>query len=737
MILDKSKTYTYDSRKVNAGDSFICLPKGETFIEDALNRGANDVVHMSRKEFAESANEYFDYPTQKVCLIGITGTNGKTSVSYFAAQLLEALGHKVLVIGTINSPLTTPESWDILSKIKQHVDQGGTHVVLEVSSHGIDQKRVFGFDFNVKCLTNITHDHLDYHKTFENYKRTKMEFMIDYPGLSIYSDDLIPISQDLIPQLGGGFHQKNTASALAICEGLNIDRSELLHLLSQLQAPMGRFQTLEFGQPFTVIIDFAHTPDALEKLLIDALEIANGNNDRLRVVFGCGGDRDVAKRPAMGGVAANFSKYIYLTADNSRSEAPLAIIDNIKEGIQDASLIRHVLPDRHDAIALAIKDAKKDDVLVIAGKGHETKQVLKHMSYYFNDVDIASFEIFKQRKFRQKQQWVLNQPDANTDVLFISKKLIPLLKITYSQFRRALPTPSSTKIKDYLSKIQGEKIVFLESGNRCSMHQLFTFICGHSSRFISYEFDPEKSLEHNLVGLTLIDQTQAPLIIKLDPGAVPNLSRVIDVISPQHIVVGDLFTNEYIELSVQKSILKLLADNNPKFSLWCSQLMSDLSDPLDELNQSQVHIVQTNTWFDYLLEVSKELLIKLEVYHDDPTELFQQYLFASQLYYKCYLDASDQRFYVVRWLDDKVDLKSKLAFFKQNSDSINHFIWPGDTHQDFPAILGQLIEVDDTQCLLESSSEFFDQIKSGGVSTTLQLLWITPSQSLSELEAHL
>ena len=734
-MLDKSKTYTYDSRKVNAGDSFICLPKGETFIEDALNRGANDVVHMSRKEFAENANDYFDYPTQKICLIGITGTNGKTSVSYFTAQLLEALGYKVLVIGTINSPLTTPESWDILNKIKQHVDQGGTHVVLEVSSHGIDQKRVFGFDFNVKCLTNITHDHLDYHKTFENYKNTKMEFMLDYPGLSIYSDDLMPVSQELIPQLIGGFHQKNVASALAICEGLNIERSKLHSLLPQLQAPMGRFQTLEFGQPFTVIIDFAHTPDALEKLLHDALDIANGNKDRLRVVFGCGGDRDVTKRPAMGSVAARFSHQIYLTADNSRSEAPLAIMDDIKKGIENTASIRQVLPDRHDAIALAINDANKHDVVVIAGKGHETKQVLNRLSYYFNDVDIASFEIFKQRKFRAQQHWILNQPDAKADVLFISKKLIPLLKITYSQFRRSLPTPSNSKIKDYLSKIQGEKIVFLESNSRHSMHQMFTFICGHSSRFVSYEFDPNQSLEHNLVGLTLIDQTQAPLMIKIDPSTVSNLSRVIDVVSPQHIIVGDLFTNEYVELSIQKTILKLLADNNPKFSLWCSHLMSDLSEPLDELNQSQVHIVKTSTWFDYLLEVAKELLIKLEVYHDDPTALFQQYLFASQLYYKCYLGANNRSLYVVRWLDDKIDLKFKLAFFKQNSDFIHHFILPDDAEQSFRTTLSQVIEVDDTQRLFESSESFFEQVESDLNGTTLQLVWMMPSQSLSELEA--
>ena len=135
MILDQSRHYTHDSRRIKPGDGYICLPKGDAYIEDALQRGAVDVVHLTREAFAEAAHAYFDYPTKRVSLIGVTGTNGKTSVSYFVAQLLEQLGHKVLVIGTLNSALTTPESWDILDQIKAHADQGGTHVVLEVSSH--------------------------------------------------------------------------------------------------------------------------------------------------------------------------------------------------------------------------------------------------------------------------------------------------------------------------------------------------------------------------------------------------------------------------------------------------------------------------------------------------------------------------------------------------------------------------------------------------------------------------
>ena len=138
-MLDRSKTYAYDSRQIKTGDCFICLPKGDAYIEEALLNGATDVVHLNRQDFAQSANDYFDDPTKRVKLVGVTGTNGKTSVTYFTEQLLKKMGHKVLVIGTINSNLTTPESWDVLKQIKDHADNGGTHVVLEVSSHGIDQ----------------------------------------------------------------------------------------------------------------------------------------------------------------------------------------------------------------------------------------------------------------------------------------------------------------------------------------------------------------------------------------------------------------------------------------------------------------------------------------------------------------------------------------------------------------------------------------------------------------------
>ena len=304
-MLDKTKTYSYDSRLINSGDSFICLPKGERYIEEALEKGAIDVVHLSRDEFATCSNEYFDYPSDQCCLIGITGTNGKTSVTYFVQQLLQQLGHKVLVIGTLNASLTTPESWDILKRIKDHVDNGGTHVVLEVSSHGIDQKRVYGLEFDVKYLTNITQDHLDYHGTFEHYKQTKMSFMKNYPGKSIYSKDIQLISAEDIAQFSGQFHLENISGAIEICKQLGCSESVLLPLLSTLKAPEGRFELINFGQPYKVIIDFAHTPDGLNHAH-DALSIVDGDKNKLKVVFGCGGERDESKRKKMGEAAERY-----------------------------------------------------------------------------------------------------------------------------------------------------------------------------------------------------------------------------------------------------------------------------------------------------------------------------------------------------------------------------------------------------------------------------------------------
>ncbi|MEK9728125.1 MAG: UDP-N-acetylmuramoyl-L-alanyl-D-glutamate--2,6-diaminopimelate ligase [Candidatus Margulisiibacteriota bacterium] len=740
MMLDKSKTYCYDSRRITPGDSFICLPKGERFIEDALNRGAHGVIHMTRQEFAENANAYFDYPTERVALVGITGTNGKTSVSYFTAQLLEALGRKVLVIGTINSKLTTPESWDVLARIRQHVDQGGTHVVMEVSSHGIDQGRVHGFDFNVKCLTNITHDHLDYHKTFENYKMTKMKFMQDYNGQSVFSDDLSLIDSREVPHLPGQFHLKNITSALAICQGLGLDRSMLMPHLKSLTPPKGRFESIALGQPFRVIIDFAHTPDALATVLDDALKCVDGKKDKLRVVFGCGGNRDHQKRPKMGAIAERFSRHIYLTADNSRTETTQNIINDIKSGIINLDCVRVANVDRQQAIAAAIRDANYGDMIIIAGKGHELDQVGAAFSYYFNDGSIAAYEIIKQRTFQTNLSWVLNEPDANADVLFISKKVMNELKITQSNFRRSLPTPSMAKVKDYFSKIKGDKILVLESGDRFSLVGLLTHVLMNCGGARVIEFGDQSTLEHDLVGLTLFEQTELPIIIKIDPKKIQKLSRASEVITPDHIVLGDIYhPNEYVEPHIQKMILNLFQGNKTLYSFWCSEKMSDIVDPLNEIGAQQCHFIKSLNWLDYNIEVVKEVLIKCEMYHDDVIQLYQDYLRASGWFHKLTFNNGPGQAYIVNLTQDPLDLKQKISFFNQNKSPVIHHVFPSKNSDvlkyEINETLGQSSEIQVKEYI---KGALQDQFKNdvAAVNEAIHIIW-SEVQSLTEIEAVL
>ncbi len=727
-MLDRSKTYAYNSKQIKSGDSFICLPKGDQYIEEALLNGAVDVIHLDRKSFAVNANEYFDDPTQRVTLIGITGTNGKTSVAYFTSQLLEQLGHKVLTIGTINSSLTTPESWDLLNQIKHHADNGGTHVVLEVSSHGIDQFRVFDFDFNIKCLTNITQDHLDYHGTFENYKNTKLHFMNDYPGQAVFSDQCPLINSDDIQQLKGSFHIKNVSAALEICAKLGEDSDSLKQLLPQLVAPKGRFETVNAGQPFTVIIDFAHTPDALAHILEDALQLVSGNKDRLKVVFGCGGDRDRGKRAQMGKIAAEFSHQVYLTADNSRSEATLSIIEDIKEGVETQS-VNQILLNRHDAISTAIAEAKADDLILIAGKGHETSQVCNGFSYVFNDFDVAYSEIIRQRRFHTPQTWVLNQPDAKADVLFISKKMMSLLKITYSQFKRAIPTPSIAKIKEYLAKIKGEKIIVFESNDRLPLSEVLIRVLQELGGQTEYVFDETASLEHNLVGLTLIEQSTAPIIIRINP-KIGKLKKIIDIISPQHIVIGDLYTNQgFIEPNIIKSLQVITDESVHNALIWYFEQMADIKDVL-ELSVN-AHEIQTSNWIDFLNLITEELLIKLEMYDHSPQDIIWRHLISCAWISKVNLDRQSSPLYVLDWDDDVIDINQKVRYFLNHPKTVFHYIYAPQNNQLLIDELNrnptlnetQIIPLDDN--LNESMQQYPDAI---------HVLWKQRSNSVSILE---
>lgn len=735
-MLDQSKTYAYDSRKINAGDAFICLPKGETYIEEALMKGATEVIHFDRQAFALNANAYFSDPTKRVKLVGITGTNGKTSVATFTEQLLKKMGHKVLVIGTINSQLTTPESWDTLKKIKDHADNGGTHVVLEVSSHGIDQSRVFGFNFDVKCLTNITQDHLDYHKTFEHYQQTKLHFMEAYPGHSVFTDDVTLIDPVEIPQLKGSFHIKNVSSALAICKLLGEDANTLTPYLSQLIAPKGRFESVDAGQSFGVIVDFAHTQDALEHVCRDALNMVSGNKDRLRLVFGCGGDRDQDKRSKMGAVADTYCGHVYLTADNSRSEPTLDIIHDIKSGMNE-SAIEMIAPNRKDAIGSAIAHAKPNDVILIAGKGHETMQHCNGFSYVFNDYDMAFSEIIRRHKFQVEQQWVLNQPDANADVLFISKKMMPLLKITYSQFKRAIPTPSNAKIKDYLAKLNGPKIIVFENNRRCSIADTFLRLLNDLGGGVEFSFNEKESLEHNLVGLTLIEQTEHPIVIRINPNDVGSIQKVMDIISPNHVMVGDIYDNHgFIEPTVSKAIASLGKGNS---TIWIHQQMVDIIDqlPPDAINHQQV---SAPSWMEYIQTLIESVLHALDLPLDQSRDIILRQLIAIGWVTKVNFENIGAALYVMDWTQDLEDAKQKMSFFQQNSDCIVHHVMTTKQSQLLMDELSRRHQHVNAQVIIINNNDGMknkvSSIKDAMLSheKAVHILWKSPSDLLGLLE---
>lgn len=378
--------YQLDSRKIQPQDTFICLPGGEFYIQDALNRGAKEVLKFSRKELAHWACEHYGFPSEKLQVIGVTGTNGKTTVTQWVTQALVAAGYNPYVLGTLNAALTTPESLDIQRLMAQHVAQGGTHFVMEVSSHAIAQSRIEGIHFAVKLLTNITQDHLDYHKTFEAYKQTKLSFMSE--GTAIFPEKYealkIPFSMPVL----GAFNLKNMQATLAILGQLNIDPETYLPCLSQIKAPSGRFEAVDVGQPFHVIVDYAHTPDGLQNVLQEAQRLARESQGRVITVFGCGGDRDRGKRPLMANIAATFSESVILTSDNPRTESPTQIFQDIEKGFP-ARYPYTLIEDRHQAIEKALAMAKKGDVVMIAGKGHETYQLIQGQTFHFDDKEEA------------------------------------------------------------------------------------------------------------------------------------------------------------------------------------------------------------------------------------------------------------------------------------------------------------------------------------------------------------
>ncbi|MFP4661161.1 MAG: UDP-N-acetylmuramoyl-L-alanyl-D-glutamate--2,6-diaminopimelate ligase [Halanaerobiales bacterium] len=454
------KDIVYDSRQVEEGSLFVCIEgfkvDGHSFIGKAIQSGAVAViiekeineyhegityikVADSREAMAYLSATFFDYPLKKLDLIGITGTNGKTTTTYLIRNMMENSGRETGLIGTIKNIIadktlpatrTTPESLDLYSLYKKMLDAGLSKVVMEVSSHALDLKRVINMQFKVGIFTNITQDHLDYHKSLEDYLKAKSKLFeqikpggyavvnVDDPrsdyiieasrgeviSYAINKDaDIKAVDIDLSPQgvsfrvegklnfiinmnLTGLFNVYNTLSAIGCGYALGLSIDEIKDGLEKVEGVAGRFELVDEGQGFSVIVDYAHTPDGMENALKTALEFVKGD---IIVVFGCGGDRDKDKRPKMGKMAVRYGDYAILTSDNPRSEEPLNIIKDIEEGIKDSEIPYKIIPDRRDAIFYAIDKAEAEDMVIIFGKGHETYQIFKDKTISFDDREVA------------------------------------------------------------------------------------------------------------------------------------------------------------------------------------------------------------------------------------------------------------------------------------------------------------------------------------------------------------
>lgn len=451
----------YDSRKVTPGMMFVALKgqnvDGHNFIEDAIERGAvaiiceHDVnlparitkiqVPDSRLALALVSAEFYGNPSKKLRLIGITGTNGKTTVAFMVKAILETAGIKTGLIGTVRYEIgervipawrTTPESLDLQYMLNQMVKTGCSSCVMEVSSHALEQRRVEGIDFNAVVFTNLTQDHLDYHQTMENYYSAKKKlFLSEYhpskkPVAIINIDDSygnrLAGESDLAVKCTYGLQESamvnakilemtrsgarfivhspngsfecnlpligkhniyNAIAAVGVGTGLNIPVKSIQSALNNIQPVPGRLEVVDLGQPFTVVVDYAHTDDALRNVLSALRELTQG---RLLLAFGCGGSRDTSKRAKMGAVAAKYADYTIITTDNPRKESPHKIAAQIVEGyVANRTDGFSVELDRKRAIQMIIDMAEPGDTVIIAGKGHETYQEFEDTIIPFDD----------------------------------------------------------------------------------------------------------------------------------------------------------------------------------------------------------------------------------------------------------------------------------------------------------------------------------------------------------------
>lgn len=337
------------------------------------------------------------HPSKSLYVIGVTGTNGKTTVSHLIGEVLKSAGYNPFVLGTLNSgnrDLSTPESLDISRFMRTHLDHGGTHFVMEITSEGIDQERIQGIDFNIKILTNITRDHLDYHKTFTKYKNTKLDFMTKGRAHKIFPNCFKNVPIDFATQLLGDFNLLNIKAATSALRHIGISEKYIRKTLSSCAPPRGRMEHVDKGQPFMVLVDYAHTPDGLKNVLSTVKDIAVNRNGRLLVLFGCGGNRDRGKRPKMGKIASDIADLLVITDDNPRREDGQTIMDEILSGVDPDFHDCVLIQNRRTAIEFIINQSENNDVVILAGKGHETLQITKSESIQFDDREEAAKAIF-------------------------------------------------------------------------------------------------------------------------------------------------------------------------------------------------------------------------------------------------------------------------------------------------------------------------------------------------------
>ena len=460
----------YDSRRVRPGSVFVAM-KGETsdgnrYIDQAVADGAVAIVTDStsetprpsvawaqvahgRRALARLSANFYKRPAERIANTGITGTNGKSTTAFLIESILQAAGRKTALVGTIEyhfagkvlpAPHTTPESLELNRLLAEGLSQGVTEAVMEVSSHALEQQRVFGVPFDVAVFTNLTRDHLDYHGTMESYFQAKQVLFegcgTEPPRIAVlniddeYGRQLLKPSRKKSPLslsyglTSGDFHAEsmeitprgtrfqmvtpsgtiamwspmignvnvyNVLAASAAGYARGCPAESVAKGIFDLTSVPGRFERVDCGQPFTVVVDYAHTDDALRNLTMLARDFVAhaGLKGKVITLFGCGGDRDRAKRPLMGEAAGKGSDFVILTSDNPRSEDPLAIMNDALVGLQKSGAKYSIEPDRRKGIALALQQAAPGDIVLLAGKGHEKVQTTREGTVPFDDVQVA------------------------------------------------------------------------------------------------------------------------------------------------------------------------------------------------------------------------------------------------------------------------------------------------------------------------------------------------------------